>query len=370
VSELVGSSSAAAFHRRLPGYQSTRLVRLDAIATELGLERLWIKDESYRLGLPAFKVLGVSWAVYRVLLQRLDSEPDWQTIADLRAAVEGLRPLTLVTATAGNHGRALAHVAGWFGLDARIYIPQGAPRDRVMAIAGEGAEVVEVPGTYDDAVVVATAWVNDQADDRALLISDTAAEVNERVPAWISEGYETMFWELDEELDALNEPAPDLVVVQMGVGSLAAAAVSHYRRPDLAVQPRLVGVETTSAACILESARVGQFRTVPGPHESLMFCLNAGRPSRVSLDGILAGFDAFIAVGDRLVGSSMQALARAGVVAGPTGTAGLVGLLEVMPSLADDPAGKVVLINTEGAADPSGYAEVLRASPQPLALTG
>ncbi len=344
-------------------------MRLDAIATELGLERLWIKDESYRLGLPAFKVLGVSWAVYRALVERLGQEPAWDTIGDLKAAFDRLRPLTLVTATAGNHGRALAHVAGWFGLDARIYIPEGAPFDRVSAITGEGAEVVEVAGTYDEAVELATSWVGDQHTERALLVSDTASEASEQVPVWISEGYETMFWEVDEELDDLTEAAPDLVVVQMGVGSLAAAAVNHYRRPELTSAPRLVGVETISAACVLESARAGEFRSVPGPHDSLMFCLNAGRPSRVSLDGILAGFDEFLAVGDRLVSSSVQSLARAGVVAGPTGTAGLVGLRELLAGHPGDLGARVLLINSEGAADPSGYADVLGESRGTLALT-
>jgi diaminopropionate ammonia-lyase len=352
------------FHQRLPGYEPTRLVRLDELAEALGLERLWVKDESFRLGLPAFKILGVSWATYRALTVRLDTEPDWQTIEELRSSFSVLSPLTLVSATSGNHGRAVARVARWLGLESRVFVPRGAPDDRIRGIADEGAHVVGVAGTYDDAVEAASTWVARRSAERALLISDAAISASEQVPAWICDGYSTLFGEVDAQLTAQNEPPPDLVLVQIGVGSLASAAVTHFRRAGRRVQPTLVGVEPVSAACVLESARVGKSHTVEGPHNSSMFCLNAGRPTAVGVASILGGFDAFAAVGDELVGTSARALARAGVLAGPTGVAGLVGLQTILPHLSAHPPRRVLLLNTEGgAADLAGYARALQEPP-------
>jgi diaminopropionate ammonia-lyase len=349
-----------AFHRRLPGYRPTRLVSLDALAADLNLDHLWLKDEAYRLGLPAFKILGVSWGTYRLLSQRLGAEPDWQTADDLREAFARIRPLTLVTATAGNHGRALARVARWFGCGARIFVPAESPPGRVRTIAAEGAEITVVAGTYDDAVDAAAAFVTRRGSPDTILISDTATEPADQVPTWIAEGYSTMFWEIEDDLAGAGEQTPDLVIVQIGVGALASAAASHFRRPGLDRPPALIGVEPLTAACLLESARTGSSHSVPGPHVSAMYCLNAGRPSSTALAPILSGFDAFLAADDRLVGPAAVALAEAGVVAGPTGTAGLVGLRESLPRMSALAPRNVLLINTEGAADAIGYRKILQ----------
>lgn len=357
---LVGLPSRGTyeFHRRLPAYQPTRLLALDATAEELGLERLWVKDESSRLGLPAFKILGVSWAAYRALTARLGAEPSWRTPADLRDVFSSLRPLALVTATTGNHGRAVARVASAFGLEARIFVPTNAPADRVAAIADEGAVVVDCGGSYDEAVEQAAAWVRRQGARAALLLSDTAPAEGDLVATWISEGYSTLFREVEEQLAAVTEPLPDLVVVQIGAGSLALTAATHWRRDRRLAEITLLGVEVPSAACFQASARAGGFRGLPGPHGSRMFCLNAGVPSRSGLARVLAGFDAFVAVEDGELGECVRTLARAGVVAGPTGAAGLVGLRAALPHLARYHR-RVLLINTEGAADPTGYAQAL-----------
>ncbi|HET6509906.1 MAG TPA: diaminopropionate ammonia-lyase [Baekduia sp.] len=353
--------AARAFHERLPLYQRTRLARLDDLAGELGVGRLWVKDESSRLGLPAFKVLGVSWAMYRALSERLGTEPgEWRTLDELRAAFAPLQPLTVTAATDGNHGRALARVARWLGVPAVIHVPRQVPPERAAAIRSEGATVVVVDGTYDDAVDAAFAAA--AADDRTLLVSDTAATEDEVVPRWIVEGYSTLFAEADEQLAELGEPGPELVLVQIGVGALAGAAAIHYRRAGLAVAPRLVGVEPLSAACLLESARDGARHVVPGPHTSAMDCLNAGAPSMATLADLLAGFDAFVAVGDALVPGAIQALARAGVVSGATGVAGLVALRELRDELGLTERTSVLIVNSEGVADPSGYAAALLAA--------
>ncbi len=189
-----------------------------------------MKDESSRLGLPAFKILGASWAVYRALEERLGDEDfgDWEAIEDLEQRLEPLRPLSLVAATDGNHGRAVARVARLLGLGARIFVPGDMVAARREAIAEESAEVVVVDGGYDEAV-------ERSAEAEGLLISDTSWPGYERVPSWVIEGYSTMLWEIEEELIRRDERGPDLVIVQVGVGAFAAAVANHFRRPDASV---------------------------------------------------------------------------------------------------------------------------------------
>lgn len=345
------------FHRRLPNYEPTRLARLDDLAAEVGVRRVRIKDESARLGLPAFKILGVSWALYRALSERLGAEPQgWTTLEDLRAAFAPAMPITVTAATDGNHGRALARVARWYGAEAKIFVSDHVPPARAAAIVAEGAELVTIEGTYDDAVATAKA---ESAEHSMLLISDAAVGPEEVIPSWIAAGYATMTREIDAQLEALGEPDPDVILVQMGVGGMAGAFAYHYRRRGRINQPRLIGVEPTSAACVMESARAGELKQVPGPHTSRMDCLAAGLPSVTTFAAVAAAFDGFVSAGDELVAKSVQDLALAGVVAGPTGVAGVVGLRAAKDTLRLDPDDSVLLVNSEGAADFDGYVRAL-----------
>ncbi|MGZ5023913.1 MAG: pyridoxal-phosphate dependent enzyme, partial [Chthoniobacterales bacterium] len=197
-----------AFHQRLPGYAPTPLINSPELARRLGVGQVLLKNESSRLGLPAFKVLGASWAVYRALEARAGQALDpWTTIAELREQIAPLRPLTLATATDGNHGRAVAHVAALFGFAARIFVPAGTAQARIDGIAGEGAQVELVNGTYDDAVVRAAG----EASERCLIISDTSWPGYEEIPRWVEEGYSTIMWEIEDELVRRNWKSPDLV---------------------------------------------------------------------------------------------------------------------------------------------------------------
>src|ERR687897_1323580 len=187
------------FHRRLQGYEETPLVDAPALAEALGVGKVLVKDESSRLGLPAFKVLGASWAVYRALEERLPEGAfeDWETIEELKESLGPLRPLDLVAATDGNHGRALARVARLLGLGARIFVPEEMVTARREAIAGEGAEVIVVEGTYEDALERSAA----EESERGLVISDMSWPGYERIPSWVIEGYSTMLWEINDELE-------------------------------------------------------------------------------------------------------------------------------------------------------------------------
>jgi diaminopropionate ammonia-lyase len=352
------------FHQRLAGYAPSPLRDLPTVAAELGLVRVLAKDESSRFGLPAFKVLGASWAVYRLLCERLGGEPEWSTLDDLAAVVaERLGPLELVAATDGNHGRAVASMARRLGLGATILMPAGTAAARIAAIAGEGAEVRVVDGTYDDAVAESATL----ASARALVVSDTSWPGYEDAPRWVIEGYATIFAELAEQLTVL-EAVADVVLVPVGVGALAAAAAAALRTGEPADGPVLVGVEPTSAACMAAAVTAGQVVEVPGPHRSIMAGLNCGLASLLALPAVTAGFDAFIAVEDERCRAAIRALAAEGMDVGETGAAALAGLQAVVGEHADDfplpPSATAVLLVTEGVTDPVGFEAVVGRPPR------
>jgi diaminopropionate ammonia-lyase len=285
-------------------------------------------------------------------------------MTDLAQRLAPLRPMTLAAATDGNHGRAVAHMAALLGLAARIYVPAGTARARIDAIATEGATVEVVDGTYDDAVARSAR----DANDRCLVISDTSWPGYEEVPRWVIDGYSTILWEIDDELARRGEKDPQLVIVQIGVGALAAAVVNHYRQPGRDPNIAILSVEPARAACMRASIEAGKIVSVPGPHDSIMAGLNCGKPSMLAWPVISAGIDAFISIDDGRAREAMRALARSGVVAGETGAAGLGGLLEVLTGpdsdqhredLHVDETTRLLLFITEGATDPQSYANII-----------
>lgn len=349
----IADAAPIRFHRNLPGYAPTRVVDAPLLAAELGLARISVKDESNRLGLPSFKILGASWALYRLLVGRLGTEPEWTDLEQLRSAFAPLGRLGFVTATDGNHGRAVAHMAQLLGYRAHILVPAGTAAARIAAIESEGARVTIVDGTYDDAVVAAAAL----ATDDVLAVSDTSWPGYTEVPRTVIEGYETIFAEIDAQL--ADDP-PQIVVVPMGVGALAAAAVRHYASTAV-----MVVVEPLSAACGLRSAEAGVPVEVPGPHDSIMAGLNCGFVSIVAWPTVSEGTDVFVAIDDASAERAMRDLAAVGVVAGETGAASLAGLRAVAEAgtldLTDDHA---LVLCTEGATDPTAYGRIVGSPPR------
>jgi diaminopropionate ammonia-lyase len=346
------------FHRRLPGYAITPLRELPLLASSLGAGRIFVKDESMRLGLPAFKMLGASWATYRALSEQLGcGSQDWTTIDDLKSIVAPLRPLTLAAATDGNHGRAVARMARLLGFASRIWVPSNTVEARIAAIEEEGATVHVFDGGYDDAVAESAA----AADAQTLVISDTSWPGYETVPAWVIEGYGTILEEIDEQLDAAGIDKPDMVIVPIGVGAFAAAVAGHYRRT--AARPMLVGAEPISAACVMESARAGRPVTLEGPQHSIMAGLNCGTPSPIAWPTVSAAFDLFVTVSDDEDIDAMRTFHRNGIISGESGAAALAALATIARDVGFRDALKastVVLLSTEGITDPAFYArEVL-----------
>ena len=350
------------FHERLPGYAPTPLVEAPALARRLGIASVLVKDESSRLGLPAFKVLGASWATYQLAIRRLGCEPAWRSLDELRDAFAALRPLALTTATDGNHGRAVAHVARLLGFDARIFVPRGTVQSRIDAIASEGATVTIVEGSYDDAVRRAAG----EAGERCIVVSDTSWEGYTEVARWVTEGYSTIMHEIDDALAATGAPPPDVIVAQIGVGSLAVAMIRHVRGTGAAHPARVIGVEPDAAACAMASIEAGRIVSV-NTSETVMAGLNCGTLSMIAYPTLRDGIDAFVTVEDARALEAMRALADEGIVSGETGASGVAGLIEALEGPYDDELRarlgitretRALVISTEGATDPELYARV------------
>jgi len=357
---LRASRAPLRLHERLPGYEPTPLVDAPGLARALGVGHVLVKVESHRLGLPAFKMLGASWATYRAVVERLGSEPEWSTVDELATAVAPLRPLTLAAATDGNHGRAVAAMARLLGFDARIFVPSDMVAARVAGIESEGAQVELVDGTYDDAVARSAA----AASDRTVVISDTSWAGYTEPPRHVIEGYSTIFFEIEDALARTGTARPEVVLVPAGVGALAAASVAYYRRPDAPDPPTLVCVEPADAACVLASCVAGDLTYVPGPHRSIMVGLNCGNASPIAWPVISIGLDWLTAIPDTRAEDAMRLLAAEGIEAGETGSAALAGALAVAAGRERDAVGftagaTVLLLCTEGVTDPINYEKIV-----------
>jgi diaminopropionate ammonia-lyase len=316
------SDAAAAFHRGLPSYAPTPVHQLDPVAVELGVAAVQVKDESNRLGLPAFKILGASWAVERALRD----DP----------AVH-----TLVAASAGNHGRAVAHAAALRGLACRVFVPKRSLTVRREAIAAEGAEVVVVDGTYEDAVELAARAARE--DGTALI-----ADVGDGGPAdWVIEGYATLFAE------AAEQATYELILVPVGVGSLAAAAARHGAQ----VGAQVIGVEPATAACLSASLAHGMPTPVPTPGTT-MAGLDCAEVSVAAWPSLRRGIAGTVTVSDEEAAAAMHELSAHGLTIGESGAAPLAGLRALQNDddcrglrehLAVNRRTRVLLIASEGA---------------------
>lgn len=339
-----------AFHRSMPAYRRTPLVDAPSVATRLGVGTCLVKDESDRLGMPSFKILGASWATFRALCHHVGRDHrDINGLAGLKALLADRGPITLVAATDGNHGRAVARMARQLGLDSHILVPIDMVPARIEALRYEGARVTVVPGTYDEAVAASAR----QADTSNVVISDTSWEGYETIPRWVIDGYATIARETLDQLDEAGAALPTIMAVQMGVGSFAAAMVRGFEGV------RVVGVEPTRAACVLAGMGAGAPRPTDAPQDSIMAGLNSGTPSRVAWDDLVSGIEWFAAVTDNDAEEAMRVLADAGVESGESGAAGLAGLLAFGREIGLGPSDRVLVFSTEGATDPDGYRRIL-----------
>lgn len=345
-----------------PGYAPTPLRDLPALAMRAGVASVQMKDESGRFGLGSFKALGGAYAVLGVMQAELARQgiAKAATAAELMAGLHASAGITVTCATDGNHGRSVAWGARRFGADCVIFVHPGVSQGRRDAIASFGAEVREVPGTYDDSVRAAAAAA---AEHGWRVVSDTSWPGYTEIPREVMQGYRLL---AAEALEAWSGLPPTHAFVQAGVGGMAAAVSVQLR--TLQPAPALVVVEPHDAACLMASAEAGTI-TAAGSLDTIMGGLACGEPSLIAWQELERAAAAFLSIPDSAAVAAMRVLAGCGVVSGESGAAGLGGLLraaadpQARAALGLDRSSRILLFSTEGATDPELYARLVPGTP-------
>ena len=332
------------FHQQLPNYSRTPLISLDEVAKKLKVKSVFVKDESSRLGLPAFKILGASWGSCRAIIAKTGIATDSSLEKIAQAAQrEGI---VLFTASAGNHGRALAAMARILGIHAHIYVPRTVNDEAIRFISSEGAKVTVSKKDYDGAM--GEAWEEASAIQGGLFVQDTAFEGYEDIPRWIVEGYSTLLSETEEQLKEQDLRA-NLIITPVGVGSLAHAVVRHCKSKDR--QCAVMSVEPDTAACLYQSLVAGKSTPVLTT-KTTMEGMNCGTLSSTVFEDLQQGVDASATISDFESHQAIQYLAGRSVNSGPCGGTALAALWRLAETssrptwLTEDAV--VVLLSTEG----------------------
>jgi diaminopropionate ammonia-lyase len=362
---------ARRFHRQLPGYAPTSLVGLNRLARAWGLAGILVKDESTRFGLKAFKVLGGSYAVARMVCARLgmaieDVDFDYLVSPDVRRR---LGRITLATATDGNHGRGVAWAAQQLKQPAVIFMPRASARARVESIRAHGARVEVTDLNYDDTVRLA--WQQARRNGWQV-IQDTAWEGYDAIPRWIMQGYLTLAAEAADQMAAAGRH-PTHVFLQAGVGAFAGAMAGYLVNRYPENPPRFIIIEPDSAACIQASAAADRLQNVGGALDTIMAGLACGEPNPAAWEILRKFASGFLSCANVTAANGMRILAHPlkgdpAVEAGESAAVGL-GVLDLLvnaPALADlkhalaiGPAATLLFFNTEGATDPANYRQIL-----------
>jgi diaminopropionate ammonia-lyase len=362
------------FHRLWPSYKPTPLVSWEKYAARLGLKNILIKDESYRFGLKAFKILGGSYAIGRILGNELTPKSDSLSYNFLKSeeVKEKLGDLTFCTATDGNHGRGVAFAANRLGFKAVIFLPAKTVESRIEAIRQTGAEVVITDVNYDETAVIAT---GEAEKNDWILVQDAARPGYTEIPLWIMQGYLTMLDEITEQIEKSGFEKPSHLFLQAGVGSMAASLLGGVINIYGNDYPKTIIMEPDRAACFFESFVNGgdEFITAGGDLETIMAGLACGVPS-ISAWKIIRDFaDIAVACDDNASIDGMRIFARPPegdkkIISGESGSVGM-GLLsalmqdskfaDVHDLIALNEKSVVLLINTEGDTDPVNYSNIV-----------
>ena len=366
---------ARAFHESFPQYSVTPLVKLDKMAERMGLGEVYIKDESYRFGLNAFKVLGGSFAMARYIAQQVGkdvSELPYQVLTS-KELKEEFGQATFFTATDGNHGRGVAWAANKLGQKAVVLMPKGSTQTRLKNIQAEGAQVTIEEYNYDECVRMAADMA--AKADNGIMVQYTAWDGYEEIPAWIMQGYGTMAMEANEQLEDYGCDRPTHVFIQAGVGSLAGAVQGYFANRYPENPPKVIVVEAEAAACLYKGAALGDgsIQIVDGDMVTIMAGLACGEPNTISWDILKNHVDTFIATPDWAAARGMRMLAApikgdTPVTSGESGAApfGTLACImcmdeykELREHLGLDENSRVLLFSTEGDTDPERYESIV-----------
>ena len=365
------SRSIRAFHESLDCYEPTPLVELSALAKELGVKSVYVKDESKRFGLKAFKGLGGSYVVFRVVCRELGLDPDKTTMEDLKSEKyrDKVSEMVFITATDGNHGKGISWASGLLGCKSYVYMPKGSVEARAQAIRDAGlAEVTITDMGYDDTVRYASSIAEKNG---WFLVQDTSWPGYDTIPMWITKGYTTMVYEALEQI----KDAPTHVFLQAGVGSMAGCVLACMRATYGMESPIVSIVEPTECACIFESARVndGMPHKATGTEKTIMAGLNCAEPCEIVWPILRDQADFYFACPDSVTEKGMRLLANPigddeAVVSGESGavTSGLMSNLIELKELENMKSklcfnrdSVILLFNTEGDTDPEGYRKTI-----------
>ncbi len=344
-------SKAMEFHKGLESYKPTPLIVLKELAEEMGVEKIYVKDESFRFKLNAFKGLGASYAIHKIL----EKDPNIETFC---------------TATDGNHGRAVAWSSHMLGKSARIYVPKDTTYFRIEAIELEGAIVEQFNGNYEETC----AYAKIMAEGNGwTLVQDNADEDYEEIPAHIMAGYFTHFQELENSLHPASRPEIDVVFLQSGVGSWPAAAAWYYLNRYGKNKPKLVIIEPEEAAGFLTSLNAGKRSSPKGNNNTTMAGLNCGIPSSTAWNILKDTADAAMAISDEVMEEAVNTLhfplgEDPKITAGESGAAGFAGFMAIMADprfeelknfLNINEESRLLFFNTEGDTDPTNYRKII-----------
>ena len=375
IMSLENVAKARAFHSSFPQYQWTPLANLSRMAKYLGLSGLYVKDESHRFGLNAFKVLGGSFAMARYIAQQMGKDVSEMTYDYLTS--ERLRrefgQATFFTATDGNHGRGVAWAANRLGQKAVVHMPKGSSMARYNNIAKEGAKVTIEDVNYDDCVRMAAAEAEEC--ENGVIVQDTAWEGYEDIPSWIMQGYGTLASETADQLREIGVNRPTHIFVQAGVGSLAGAIQGFFQNLFPNDPPKVVVMETSAADCLYRGALVGDGnpRIVTGDLKTIMAGLACGEPNIIGWDILRNHTSVFTSCPDWVSAKGMRMLGvpcegDPVVISGESGAVGMGCLDAIMnnPAYSDlkeylglNRFSHVLLISTEGNTDPQKFRRII-----------
>lgn len=375
VMSLDNVAKARSFHSSFPQYSVTPLARLSGMAGYLGLGGLFVKNESYRFGLNAFKVLGGSFAMGRYIAKEMGRDVSEMTYDYLtgEAFRKEFGQATFFTATDGNHGRGVAWAANKLGQKAVVHMPKGSTKPRFDNIAKEGAQVTIEEVNYDDCVRMAAAEA--ERTEHGVIVQDTAWDGYEEIPSWIMQGYGTMAGEAAEQLRQIGVNRPTHVFVQAGVGSLAGAVVGYFANLFPNDPPRFIVMEAQAADCLYQGAMAGDGspRIVGGDLRTIMAGLACGEPNTISWDILRNHVTAFVSCPDWVSAKGMRMLGAPvkgdpAVISGESGAVGMGLIATLMESdeykdlreaVGLDRHSQVLMFSTEGDTDPEKYRRVV-----------
>ena len=368
-------TKANEFHKSFPQYSVTPLQKLSALASYLGVKGIYCKDESYRFGLNAFKVLGGSYAMGRYIAKELGrdiSQLPYNVLSSDKLREE-FGQATFFTATDGNHGRGVAWAAKRLGQKAVVRMPKGTTKTRFDNIAKEGAEVTIEEVNYDDCVRMAAAEA--AKTEHGIIVQDTAWAGYEEIPSWIMQGYGTLVLEADKQLKENGVDRPTHVFVQAGVGSLAGAVVGYFAHKYKENPPVMVVCEASAADCLYRSAvqADGNLVNVTGDLQTIMAGLACGEGNTIGWDILKNHVTVFASCPDWM---SAKATLFYGnpldsdphIISGESGSVPL-GLAytalhdedakDLKEALKLDENSNILVISTEGDTDPVRYREIV-----------